>query len=169
MFKHAIALASLTAVALFAGQAIAASPATTTFQVKLNIEAACTVAASDVDFGTHDSSDRNIRSSSNIKVTCTKNTPYTIGLLPSNSDATGAGVMLRSGGASTNPADLVAYKLYSDSARQNAWGNSTGAGGNVVPDIGTGAATTHKVYAVASSANSAAGTYLDTVTVTVNY
>ena len=169
MFKHAIAVASLMAAVLSSGQAAAAT-ATADFQVKLTITAACSVVAgtaSDINLGSHASTESNIANSNNIKVTCTKNTPYTIGLAPSNGNATGAGVMTRT----TTPTDTVAYQLYSDSNHATVWGNNAAVGvvANGVGDTGTGAEKSHMVYAVVPSANSSAGNYVDTVTVTVNY
>jgi len=172
MFKHAIAFAGLMAVALSTGQALAASTSAT-FQVKLTVTAACSVTAgatSDISLGSVASTATNVAGSNSIKVTCTKSTPYSIGLRPSNGNSAGAGVMLRAGGTAGVAADEVAYNLYSNLAHTAVWGNDVTAGtGNVVLGTGSGAEASHTVYAVAPSANSAAGTYADTVTVTINY
>ena len=92
--KTLLAVAALA----FVGVAAAASnPATATFKVLMKINAACTVvagSASDIQIGVVGGVDADSGSNSgtnNIKVTCSKTTPYNIGLTPSNASTTGAG------------------------------------------------------------------------------
>lgn len=171
MLKHAIATAALALFALSSGQVMAAT-ATGNFQVRIKIVDACSVvagSASDIDLGEHAASDTNISGSSAISVTCSKGTPYYIGLAPSNGSTDGAGVMATATAATHN--DEVPYQLHSASAAGPIWGNtatSTDAG-NGVGGTGNGSAQSIPVYAVAASANYTPDLYADTVTVTVNY
>jgi spore coat protein U-like protein len=159
----------LLLVSLVAGLASAAfaapNPATATFEVKLIVQKACSViagASSDLDFGTQDPTATNLNTSNTIKVTCSKNTPYEIGLVPSNGLTTGAGAMK---GVAT-PANTVAYQL-NQTSNGTAWGDATG---NRVSGSGDGTQKTHTVYGkVADVANAAPDTYKDLVTVNVRY
>ncbi|MGB3067617.1 MAG: spore coat U domain-containing protein [Ottowia sp.] len=173
MFKQVISTVALAVLAVFSGQAMAAdavSPtATATFQVKMTIVKACSVTAgtaSDIDLGSVLSTAVNVSGSNTISVTCSKNTPYFIGLQPTGTNTNGAGEMV-----SATTTDKVPYQLHSASATGPVWGNTATptAVGNGVADTGTGAAKTHTVYAVAASANFTPGSYADTVTVTINY
>ncbi|MBT2326228.1 spore coat protein U domain-containing protein [Variovorax paradoxus] len=163
LIAAAILAATVTSAAL-------AATTTATFQVLITVAKACSVtagAASNLNFGTVNSSDTALSTSSNISVTCSKSTPYNVGLLPSNNSTTGAGVMSP---AVAGP-DTVAYQLRSVSAAGPVWGNTATATdvGNGVAGTGTGAAQTIPVFATVASANVTPGSYADTVTVQVNY
>ncbi|MGJ7495345.1 Csu type fimbrial protein [Variovorax sp. RT4R15] len=164
---------SLIAAAVLAAtvtSAAVAATTTATFQVLITVVKACSVTAgagSNIDFGSVNSTATALSASSNISVTCSKSTPYNVGLLPSNSSTTGGGVMspLVAG------PDTVAYQLRSVSAAGPVWG-STATDidvGNGVAGTGTGAAQTIPVFATVGSANVTPGSYADTVTVQVNY
>lgn len=165
--------ASLASAAAFA----ATNPATATFDVKLTVLKACSVlagASSDIDFGSQDSTATNLQGSNTISVTCSKNTPYTIGLTPSNSSTTGGGVMAAQNVAPvTGNTDTVGYQLRSATGLTGAvWGNTNTNGttvGNGVSGTGNGAAKSHTVYATVPSMNVTPDAYKDTVTVTVRY
>ena len=169
MKKLSLIVAATLAVTTSAVLA-ATSPATATFQVLITVAKACSVVAgagSKIDFGTVDSSATGLSGTSNISVTCSKTTPYNIGLLPSNNNTTGAGVMSPASGS-----DTVAYQLRSAAGTSGAvWGSTATsvAVGNGVAGTGTGAAQTIPVYATVASANVTPGAYSDTVTVQVNY
>jgi spore coat protein U-like protein len=168
MKKPSFILAAVLAVT--ATSAAMADIKTSTFQVLINVAKACSVTAgnaSNINFGTVESSATGLIASSNISVTCSKTTPYNVGLTPSNSDTTGAGVMKPD---AAGP-DTVPYQLRSVSATGPIWGNTATptAVGNGVAGTGTGAAQTIPVFATVASANVTPGVYRDTVTVTVNY
>jgi spore coat protein U-like protein len=156
-------LASLTGLAL-----AAPNPATATFEVRLAVQKACSVtagSASDLDFGTQDPNATNLSVNKTISVTCSKNTAYTIGLLPSNNATTGAGSMA---GATAGNTDTVAYQLRSATGAAGAvWGDATT---NRVAGNGDGTLKTHTVYGtVANVGNVAPDNYKDVVTVNVRY
>lgn len=169
LFKKTLLASALLALGGFAaGAGAATNPATTTFKVKLVVQKACSVSATDLDFGSQDSTATNFSASTNgtVTVTCSKTTPYIVGLAPSNGNGSGAGAM-----SSATTSDTVAYQLYQDNAG-TVWGNTgtLAAAGNEVSGTGTGtAATALPVYAKVANANVAPGTYSDTVTVNVTY
>lgn len=157
----------------------ATSPATATFQVLMKINKACTVtagAASNIQIGAASGVDSNsgANSGSNtISVICSKTTPYFVGLAPSTANGgtnNGTGNMISATAPATNT-DKVPYTLYQDAAFGTVWGNtatSTSAG-NGKSGTGSGAAQSLTVYAQASSANFTPDSYVDTVTVNVNF
>jgi len=148
-----------------------ADTASSTFQVSITIQKACTVTAgapSNISLGTVAATATNVAGNNTISVNCSKTTPYYIGLAPSNASTTGAGQM---SGTGAN-ADKVGYQLRSTAGTSGAvWGNTatTTSVGNGVAGTGTGAAQTHTVYVTAPSANFTPDTYTDVVTVNVNY
>lgn len=161
--KTLLAVAALA----FVGVASAASPATAQFDVKIKIVKSCSVlagAGSVIDFSSQEASAFNLQGSSSISVTCAKRTAYNIGLVPSNNNAVGAGVM---NSLIISPADTVSYQLRKANGMSAAiWGN---AGIDTVAGVGTGVAIPTPVYATVNSANSTPDDYIDTVTVSVVY
>ncbi|HWX66535.1 MAG TPA: spore coat protein U domain-containing protein [Rhodanobacter sp.] len=157
--------------------ATAASPATATFQVLMTIQKACAVtagAASNINLGTVNSTATNTTGSSTISVTCSKTTPYYVGLAPS---AANGGTTTGSGSMSTADAlpgntDKVPYQLSSTPGPAGTiWGNTATSTtvGNGVAGTGDGLAQSLPVYATAASANFTPDSYADTVTVNVNF
>ncbi len=153
----------------------AASPAmanqsTAQFEVRLEIQAACSVlagAGSDIDLNAHSSTATDLAGSSEITVNCSPNTPYFIGLAPSNNAVNGAGVMTLAGGG-----DAVPYQLRSAVGTSGTiWGNTatSSAVGNGVAGTGSGADQTIPVYVTVPSANYTPGNYSDVVQVAVNF
>ncbi len=168
--KSAIALAVF---AMAAGSAVAATnPATTTFQVKLTVLKACTVTATNLDFGSQDANIATaLTGTGTVSVTCSKTTPYQIGLAPL---ATNGGTNVGTGFMpSLTPAtntDKVPYSLFQNSTATTVWGNT--AGTNTVGGTGTGAAQPAvSVYGKVAigAANVTPDSYADTVTVNVSY
>lgn len=159
-------LAVLLGTAAFHANA-APNPAEATFEVRVTVQKACSVTAgagSDIDFGTQDASAINLSKSSNISVTCSKKTAYSIGLLPSNSSTSGAGSMASADVANT---DTVAYQLRSTSATGAPWGTTAGR----VSGTGDGTTKSHAVFATIANGgvNVNPDTYKDTVRVQVTY
>lgn len=138
------------------------------FTVSATVTKQCMVTATtDIDLGTVPASATNIANNGSIAITCSNTTTYYVGLSPSNTSSTGAGVMSAGGGNT----DKVPYQLYQDAGMTTLWGNTatdTGAG-NGIASTGTGAAKSHTVYVRAPSADFRPDSYSDTVTVVVNY
>ena len=144
-----------------------ADTATSTFQVQITITKSCSVTSgTPINFGNVAASSPSVTANTSISVNCSRLTPYTVGLAPSNSDTLGAGVMSGAIGGNT---DKVPYQLAKDSAGA-IWGSITSGGtSNVVAGSGTGAAQSLTVYAKVANANFTPDVYTDTVTVTVTY
>lgn len=175
-----LSLLAVAVIAVAAAPAMAAtSPATANFQVLMKINKACTVtagAASNIQIGAAGGVDANSGANTgtnNISVTCSKTTKYYVGLAPSTTnggDNNGNGYMISATAPATNT-DKVPYILYQDAAFGTAWGNTATSttAGNGVAGTGTGSAQSIPVYAKAASANFTPDSYVDTVTVNVNF
>lgn len=174
-----------TAVIALGGFALSASAGTgtstsATFQVKITIQSVCTFAAgsgSDIDLGTVPADTATtsalLKGTSNISVTCSKGTPYIVGLTTSDGTA-GTGHMA---GTGTNT-DKVPYSLFQDAAYSVAWGDtgtSVASPGNdylstgSAAGDGSGLAQSIPVYAQVTDPNFTPDTYADTVTVSVTF
>src|SRR5882672_2677589 len=114
-----------------------AATANTSFQVSMTIAKSCSVTATNMSFGTPVATATNISEATagSVTVTCSKNTPYTVGLAPSAANggtAGGTGSMSGTGGNT----DKVPYGLYANAAHTTIWGDT--AGTNTVAGTGTG-------------------------------
>jgi spore coat protein U-like protein len=164
--RRKVATIILFAVAsLTTGPAAYSATATGQFQVTMTLQAECKLtSASDLAFGTSGVIQSAINSTSTIGVQCTNTTPYNVGL--SAGAGSGATVSLRkmtsASGATIN------YQLFRDSARTQTWGDQVGT--NTASGTGNGAVQSLTVYGtVPAQTTPAAGSYTDTVQVTVTY
>ena len=160
------------AAAAFASTAAStatAATATATFTVSANIVASCTVAATNLSFGTYNpASGTALTGSSTISVYCTNSTPYTVFL--NAGTGTGSTFTTRKLLNSTTSTTL-GYNLYTSSQLTTVWGDTTASTGDIT---GTGAGTLTAVPAtvygsIPINQDMAPGTYSSTITVTVNY
>jgi len=136
--------------------------AQTTFRVQTTVQAVCTVTANDLDFGNY-TQQSGTNSTTQLRAICSPQLTYNIGLNPGTSP--GATVNQRKMVSGANSLD---YQLYSDSARTTVWGETTGT--NTVTGVGTGLAQDHTVFgAIPATQNLPAGTYADTITVSIFY
>jgi spore coat protein U-like protein len=159
----------LAAVVLGLGMssAHAAGSDSTNMTVQITLVDACnisTTAPTTLNFGSAVALlSSNIDQTSTLTVTCSNNTGYNIGI--GAGTAPGATVTTRS---MQNGAALVNYRLYRDAGRTQNWGNSIGT--DTLAGTGNGAAQAITVYGrVPAQSTPAAGTYTDTVAVTVTY
>lgn len=176
--RKSLLVAALLAVGAAGAQA-ASTPANltaaSTFQVKMTITPACTVAATDIALPSVAAQSAAVtQSASNtITVNCSKGTPFYVGLAPSNNSTVGAGTMAGTG----SNTDKVPYQLYSSASftSANVWGNTATSSsvGNGKSGTGAGMASAKAVsftaYAQATNADFTPDNYTDTVTVNVNY
>lgn len=154
---YSLLASAIIATAGMAGTAHAAT-ATNHFDAVIKLVNSCdanVATINDLDFGTRTYTDTNIDTSTDITVKCTTGASYDVGL-------SGTGNM-------TDGTSDVAYAMYSDAGRTSVWGDTVGT--DTVAATGSGANQTHTVYGrVASIPSTAeAGSYSDTVTVTVTY
>ena len=162
-----LATVALLGVAVASTDARAAT-ATTTFNVRITITAACdisTTAPTDVNFGTQPSTATNVDNQGALNVNCTPSAPYTIAL-DNGQSGTDANSRKMSNGTS-----LVPYQLYRAATRTAAdvWGSTTGTGGNVYAGTGSGTVQTLPVFGRVPSTNFPAGSYADVITATITY
>jgi len=155
------------AAAMLAALSAAAQAATATssFQVRITIQAQCLAATTtDLDFGSSGFLTSNIDAQSSIQVQCTNTTPYNVGF---DKGVNGASVTARKmkGGPSN---ELISYSIYSNAGRTTNWGNTVGT--DTVAGTGNGSAQTIQVYGrVPAQSTPTPGSYTDTITVTVTY
>mgnify|MGYP002721476639 FL=1 len=134
-----------------------------TFAVQAQVRPNCRVVADDLDFGQHGLLDRPVDATSQVRVTCTAGTSYTLGLGHGLQAAGIGGRQMR---------DLaghrVGYQLYRDAARTQPWGLI--ADGLATTDAGTGVSRAVTVHGrVPPQPTPPPGAYSDTVVVTVTY
>ena len=142
-----------------------ATDATTTMGVSATVLNACLVTATNMAFGNYDpTSSSATDATSNINVTCTPGTLYNVGL---NAGSTaGATVTTRK---MLNGVTPLNYSLYSNSGRSTNWGNTPGSD-TISQTASTIVPTSFTVYGrIPAQQSAAAGSYSDTVTVTVSY
>lgn len=117
--------------------------------------------ASNMDFGTTSTLTSEVNSSSAIQLQCPSNTQWQLGL---SNGLNNVGTTRRM----RNQSNYVRYELYQDSSRTKRWGNTA----NTDTYTGTGGANTIvvPVYGkVPVQNNVPAGSYSDTITVTLSY
>lgn len=135
------------------------------------ISANCNIGVSTMNFGSVSSISANIDSTATITAQCTNTTPYSIGL-NNGANASGSQNRMRLG-ATTN---YINYEIYTDSARTHLWSTTTsttsctGGTSTCVLATGTGSNQTVTIYGrVPAQSLPAAGTFTDTVVVTVTF
>ena len=141
------------------GTAAHAATATSNFTARIVIQNDCTVSSpNDLDFGTVGLLNSNKDTSMDFTVTCTNGAAYTIAM-DNGQNANGTTNRMKNG------SEYVSYELYQDSSYGTVWDASSTVG-----STGTGTAQTFTVYGrVPPQATPSAGTYTDTVTITVSY
>lgn len=133
------------------------------FTAKANVTALCSVNAVTLDFGTPGLLTAAVPGTSSISVQCASGVAYNVGLdggLHSGSNINARKMVLG--------ANSVAYQLYRDPGRTQVWGNTVNT--DTVSGTGTGSPQNLTVYGqVPAQPTPPAGTYTDTVVVSVTY
>lgn len=135
------------------------------FSVTASVAPQCsTYVTNDLDFGTvaAPSIAGNLDRTTTFGLTCTNQTAWNIGL-DNGANASGSVRRMRLG----TSGNYVSYELYRDSARTQRWGTTIGT--DTQAGTGTGSAQTVTVYGRVPAQRPAAGSYTDTVTVTITY
>ena len=147
-------------------QAALAATATSSMNVTATVTANCTVSTSALAFGSVNViGGTNVDSTGGLTITCTNGTAW----------SAAAGVGAGSGASFTNRrmtagANLLNYNIYTTTARTIVWGDGTASTG-LLTGTGTGAAQSVTVYGRVGSGQTGvpAGSYTDTVAVTITY
>ncbi|MDQ0139009.1 Csu type fimbrial protein [Cupriavidus necator] len=156
----------------YAGYALLAPSCTTVtspvarfpFTVSATVIPDCVTTATDLDFGTTGTLTAARTGTATLTARCTHGSHYTTALGAGTSAGGSAASrrLQRTGG--TEPVD---FQLYSDAAYALPWGDGTG-GTATQGGTGTGLSQAYTVYGrVPTQATPVAGTYADTITVTI--
>lgn len=139
--------------------------ATASFTVTATVTPQCTLTTSDINFGDVGSLSEPITATGSVTVRCTSNAGYTISMDGGNSKSTDPTRRWMGG---TTPQTGVSYGLYQNSDYSLPWGNTPGL---TKVDIGSGSDKIFTVYGRTnpSTITPPAGSYSDTVVVTVTY
>jgi spore coat protein U-like protein len=182
MFKKTLIATALIAFGGMAMNASAASPATGQFTVSLVVNKTCivnTTGASNIVLAAVNSgvAESTTGQSGTFTVNCSNKTPFFVGLAPSNANTTGAGVM--SGQTAGNTTTTIPYQLAQNAAGTTVWGNTatssvvgngeSGTGGGMAAGKAVSFTAYANVTGGATSTDVAPDTYLDTVTINVNF
>ncbi|HKM36026.1 MAG TPA: spore coat U domain-containing protein [Thiopseudomonas sp.] len=134
------------------------------FMVSATVVKKCTVSASTLNFGNSVGLLTNaVNASTTLVVQCSNTTPYNVGL--SAGQNSGDDINARKMVLGNKSVD---YQLYRDPARTQVWGNTVNS--NTVAGTGIGTTQILTVYGgVPAQTTPPAGTYSDTIVVTVTY
>ena len=163
-----ILTATLATAAMAAGAAHAATT-TTTFAVTATVLSTCSATAAALAFPNYTPGGGAQIGNTTISVKCTKNTPFTVGLNVGSTTGDAFAQRLMGSGANT-----LQYNLFTTAGLATIFGDGTG-GTATVPGTGAGVATAASVQVFGQVPDSAtnqaavAGSYTDTITVTVTY
>jgi spore coat protein U-like protein len=161
--------ATAAALALGADSLPAAASAATqssTVAVSATVTSNCTISTSPVAFGSVNTlSGSAVDASGGLSITCTNGTPWSA--TAGTGAGTGATFASRKMGSGSN---LLNYSLYTDAGRSSVWGDGTGTT-VAIGSSGTGATQSFTIYGrvPAGQTSAPAGSYADTVSVTVSY
>jgi len=156
-----VAAVVLAAAVVFAPMFACAQTATANLAVSATVAVNCTVSANPLAFGSYTGAVNNV--STTIAVTCSNTQAYTVGL----NAGTGSGATVTNRLMTGSGSQTLSYGLYQDSGHATNWGNSSGTWES---GTGNGSAQTLTVYGqIAASQFPTAGSYADSVTVTVTY
>ena len=134
------------------------------FSVTAILASTCTVSATAADFGAKTTLSNSSTATNTISVRCGSGLSYTVGLSGGQANATNPMLRQMSNGAGSS----ITYGIYSNSIMTLPWGNTIGT--DTVSGTGTGATQNIPAYLlIPSQTTPAAGTYSDTIIVTVTY
>lgn len=149
-----------------------AGTATANLLVTATVLGVCTAATTPVAFGVYDPSSASpTDATGTVTVTCTPGATYSIALDAGANPGTAGNVNTRR--MLANASDYLPYQLYLDASRTTVWGDGAN-GSSLNPPAGTYTATglpqVYNVYGrVTAGQYVPAGSYVDTVIVTVTY
>ncbi|WP_443093206.1 Csu type fimbrial protein [Duganella flavida] len=139
---------------------------TVTFDVTLTIIADCTIAASNLNFGSSQGVlATTVNATTSLNVTCTNTTPYNVGLNAGTGTGSTTAARLMSGtGANTS---TVSYTLKQTSGGSN-WGNTQGT--DTVSGTGSGSSQALTVFGnIPVQSTPQPDAYKSTITATVYF
>lgn len=150
-------------IILFMSQPVFAATTTANLPINATVAAACIFGnITSVNFGNYTGVLNN--ATGGIEVNCTNGTTYNISLGP----GTFAGATVTTRRMTGTPSGNLAYALFRDAARTLNWGQTIGT--DTVAGTGTGGIQPYTVYGqIAAGLTPVAGSYNDTVLITITY
>lgn len=140
---------------------VSQNPTSSAFSVQSFVDRTCSVTAQNLNFGSQGLLKTKVDASTDLSVICTSGLPFSISL---NGGLTNAVPAQRK---MTNGSNSITYGLFRDSARSQLWGSLAGL---LASGTGTGLVQRLTVYGrVPAQTTPPAGTYSDTVVMTVTY
>ncbi len=166
MRNRSIVHTALVAAGLAFALPTLAATDTTTFQVTATVNDTCAISASDLTFGTYDPNAGDMDATTTVTATCTVGTEYDIGLdTGTNGGSAGSTTRAMSDGSGK----YLDYELYTDSARSTEWGNTVGTDTINNPSASAGGNDETVYGRIPGGQYVAAGTYSDTINVTITF
>ena len=162
-FAHRQGLIVLAATAMLAAAPAHAGRATYTMPVRAQVINGCTVNVLPLVFNIPVPTNLNVDALTTITIACTPNIPFTLDI---DTGLYANGINRRVFNAAVNA--YINYDVYKDPPRSQVWG--TGGAKNVAGNSGITGVVVLPVYGrVASSKTLKAGSYRDTLTVTISF
>ncbi len=155
------------AIAAFAAQPALAATATTSLGTSATVTSNCVASTTAVAFGNVNvTSGANTDATGGLSVTCTSGTAWSASA--GVGAGTGASLAVRK---MTSGSNLLNYALYTETTRTTIWGDGVGGTTGLITGTGDGSAQASTIYARVPSGQTTlpAGSYSDTVAVTVTY
>ena len=164
MVSNRAAKLSILVAAAAPGTAFAETKSAT-LSVSATVTANCTVSTSPVAFGSIDTLGGNHDAAGSVTVNCTNGASWSADA--NQGSGTGATMATR---RMTSGANALTYRLYTDAGRTTIWGDGS-TGTAAVAGTGTGSAQNFTIYGRVPSGQTSvrAGSYSDTVSVTITY
>ncbi len=174
MSRQALGIGALALVSLGLETAAQAATTNTNLTVSATVVNNRSISAAPLDFGNYDPVAANsptgadLVASTQLTVTCTVGDTYSINLGQGTNAATGStdSAPVRQMG---NGANRLIYQLFQDSARTQAWGNTTASSPSAVVAASSSATSVTVYGSVPKGQSQPAGTYTDTVVATINF
>ena len=170
VFKtRSLRLAALggAALAVLAAQPASAAVVSSDLGVSATVTSNCAVSTSAIAFGSVNVTNGvNVDGTGGVSVTCTSGTAWAASA--NAGVGTGATLAVRK---MTSGANLLDYAIYTDSARTSVWGDGALGETATISGTGSGVAQANTIYGRVPSGQTSlpAGSYADTVSVTVTY
>jgi spore coat protein U-like protein len=149
---------------------LAVDQLTTSLNVSLTVESGCSnVSIAPLTFGTRQvGANTNTPATTTVSATCSSGLAYYLTAGDGNDRTNGfQDWTMRLNGS--DPVTVVHYKMFLDAGYTTLWGDPVRPGDNSIAGFGSGAQQDYTIYALAYPNNEPAGSYQDTVTVTLYF
>ena len=154
-----------------------AATSTSGMNVTVNINATCTMSNTDLDFGDYDATGVNVTAdltaTATISTTCTSGTNGVISMSGGSHVLFCTSSKCHRQMANQDETSFLRYNIYTNESLSwgSVWSDNTSATNEVVQVIGSGVSQNTTVYGeiTKNQRNAAAGSYTDTITITLNY